>query len=179
MHKHLVVIPIVAPFCCEVVKLMDKVAHETGINPPHYELAPHMSFHRPIHGVDEAVLRRGLVRVTRLMRQTRATFHGLYAFERQYIVLPAQATLRAATLWVSINDFLSSLPGYEESEYAGDNTLHVTIAKGVTPVFDQSWPKIQGIQFNPLTVPIKTIDLYRKSTIRGGWEGVESFHIPE
>jgi len=182
MHKHLkhlVVIPIVVPSCCEIIKLMDRVADVTGINPPHYELAPHMTFHRPIRGADEEVLRQGLVRITKLLRQTRATFHGLYPFGKEHIVLPAQATFRAATLWVGINDLLSSLPGYEESEYDGDNILHVTIATGTTPVFDRAWPEIQGIRFDPITVPIKTIDLYRKSIVRGGWEGVESFRLQE
>ncbi|MDD2657458.1 MAG: hypothetical protein PHD04_02215 [Candidatus Pacebacteria bacterium] len=156
---------------------MDQVAHVTGINPPYYELAPHMTFHRPIHEADEAVLLAGLERVTRLMQQTRATFHGLYALERQYIVLPAQATLHMTRLLVGIN-LLSSLPGYEQGENDGDNRLHIKIAE-TSSVFDRVWPEIQGIRFDPITVPIKTIDLYRKSIVRGGWEKIESFHLPE
>ncbi len=178
MYKYLVLFPIPDPFGGQLCKLQDEVAALTHISPPYFNLEPHVTFHRPLSGIGENVLKNLIRSATLQMRQTRITLHALYSFGKHYIVLPVQATRDVAALWVEINHLLARLPEYEHGQYDGDNTLHISIAAKTILVFDQTWPAIRKIQVEPMTIPLRTIALYRKLVEGGPWETVETFSIP-
>ncbi len=178
MHKYLVLFPIPNPFARRICRLMDDVAAITGLQPPYHKLLPHVTLHRILMGVDERVLKNLVASATLQVRQTTVTLHSLLPFGKRYVVLPVHLTRSAASLWVCINDLLSRLPEYEHSEYDADNTLHITVAAKTTPVFDHAWPLIQKIPVEPMTIPLRTIALYRKPAAGGRWEAVETFSLP-
>ncbi len=178
MYKYLIPFPVPDPFKGRICELQDAVATITNISPPYWRLAPHVTFHRPLTGISENVLKNIVGSAVLQMRQTRITLHALYPFGKHYIVLPVQATRAVASLWVEINNLLRRLPEYEHGEYDDDNTLHVTIAEKTTPVFDRAWPAVRKIPFEPITVPLRSVALWRKSAEGGAWETVEAFNIP-
>jgi hypothetical protein len=178
MDKYLVLFPIPEPFNGQICLLMEKVASITGTQPPFWQLTPHMTFHRPLAGIDEDVLKNLVASAVLQMRRTRITLSGLFPFGKQYIVLPAQATRSVASLWVEINNLLSRLPEYEHGPYDDDNTLHVTVASKTSAVFDRAWPAIQGIRVESMTIPLQTICVCKKPIEGGKWENVASFSIP-
>ncbi len=179
MNKYLISFPIPDPFCGQLCLEMEKVASITGIPPPFWQLEPHMTFHRPLLGIDEGLVKNLVTSATLQMRQTRITLSGLFPFGEHFIVRPVQATRSVAALWVEINNLLSRLPEYEHGEYDGDNTLHVTIAQKTSAVFDRSWPEIRKIEVKPMTIPLRSIALYRKPAAGGRWESIASFPIPQ
>jgi len=179
MYKHLVLFPVPNPFCGQICKIEDRIAHETGINPPYVKLPPHMTFHRPIAGLNERTLVNLIASATLQVRQTRITVSSLFPFGKHYIVMPEQSTRTVAALWNALNDLVSRLPEYEHGEYDGDNALHITVAEKTTPVFDRVWPTVRKIEIEPMTIPLREIALCRKPIEGGRWVKVASFPIPE
>ncbi|MCX6787619.1 MAG: 2'-5' RNA ligase family protein [Candidatus Kaiserbacteria bacterium] len=179
MNTYLILFLIPNPFCIRLCRLMDGITSITGLTPPYRNLPPHVTFHRPLTGiVDETVLKELLRDTVARMRQTRITLHGLSTFEKQFVILPVQATRGAATLWVEIAKVLSQLPEYKPGEYDNDNTLHVTVAEKTSRIFDQVWPKIRNIETEIMHIPLQRIALYRKPFEGGVWKQIATFPIP-
>lgn len=178
MEKYLVLFLIPEPFRTQLCQLMDEVARVSGLPPPHLSLPPHMTFHRPLAGIDECVMKNIVQSAALQMHQTRVTLHALFPFGEHYIVLPVQATKSVAALWVEIGNLLSRLPEYEHDQYDGDNTLHVTIAAKTTPLFDRVWATLRTRRIDPMTMRLTEISLYKKSAEGGVWTPVETFLLP-
>ena len=165
---------------CIVQQLMCEVWEHTNIEAPYIrDMLPHVTLHRPVVGIDEEKM-RNLARscALRVDRNIRVTVSDLSHFGKEYIVLRINTTQSLASLWVNLNDVLSKLAEYEHGEFDGDNTLHITIAKNTTEVFDKVWPKIQEITVPKIIIPVTLIELYRKLTDGGKWEMIEAFPIP-
>lgn len=177
-YKYLVSFVIPEPFNTELCVLMDQVSRHTKLPSPYKKLSPHVTFHRPIEEIDEAVIKNLVQSMTLQMHRTRITVSHLFPFGKQYIVLPVHATRRLAKLWVGINDLLSQLPEYEHGEFDHDNTLHITIAENTSRVFDDVWEDIRAISIKPMTISVEKIAVMRKSVTDGSWEELVRYDIP-
>lgn len=176
MKKYLILFPIPDPYKTRICQTMDEIALHTKIVPPYEKLLPHITFHRPITGIDERVIQNLVLSMSLQAKKTRITVSSMYAFGRHYMVLPVHATHAIANLWVGIHKLLSSLPAYEHSEFDHDNTLHITLAEKTSNIFDEVWPKVRAIPFTEMTIPVEHIELYRK--FEGGiWEKVTSYEL--
>jgi 2'-5' RNA ligase len=173
--KYLIALRIPEPGYTAIINLMDEVAEITGIEPPYKNIQPHVTFHRPI----EHIIERKIIDLTRSMSlqvsQTRLTLSHLYNFGKEYAVLPVHATKGLADFWIGINKLLSLLPEYRHGKFDDDNTLHITIANNLSPVFDSVWPLIQDIRFT-LSIPVSTIDLLGANKGKA-WNTIEEFHL--
>ena len=178
MFKHRFSIPVHGQDSVNLLKLMDEVASITGINPPYYRYPPFMGLCKPFSGSDENTLINAVGKAVTQMKRSRITFHGLSHFGKQFIILPAQATLGAAVVIVELNKMLSHLPEGARGSCNGDNVLHIPITEKITREFDRFWPEIQKVRVDLMTFPLVTIDLCRKPVEGGRWEVVERFHIP-
>lgn len=176
MEKFVVIFPIPEPYHAQLILLMDRVAAITGLPPPHHNLPPHVTFHRPLEGLDKDDVYSRVRSAILKIRQTRITVHSLYPFGKHYIVLPVHATLTTSILWVSIAELLGILPEYRHEKYDGDNTLHISVATKTTDVFDHAWPRIARIPMESMTIPLTALSIYRKG-LGGGWAPWQSFAI--
>ena len=133
---------------------------------------------------DDAVLRRLLANIaTRQTGQSSITFSGsVDHFEgskkEMYIVLPAQTTWKAASLWVEVREELAILLGHNQDERDDDNTLHSTLAEVTEEKHNQAWPKIRQFRIERMTMRLRSLDLCRKPMTGGKWGKVASFSIP-
>lgn len=180
-YKFLVLFPIPEPHCSVLCRFMDEVAEHTKLPPPYIKIPPHITFHRPIAGIEQGALEDIVTSSSLQIKQTRITVSSLFPFGKQYMVLPVHATLGLVSLWVGLNNFLSRLPEYVHSEFDVDNTLHITIAGKTSAVFDDVWPAVNKLSVPNLTIPVKKIELHRKLIDRDDklWERVASFSIPQ
>ena len=180
-YKYLVLFPIPEPESSDLCALMNDVAEYTKLPPPYKNIPPHVTFHRPISKINPETL-VNLVRSASLQsNKTRITVSSFLPFEKQYIVLPVHETLSFNSLWVELYKLLSCLPQYEHGEFDPDNTLHITVARKVSNVFYNVWPKVRLIPVPILTISVTHIELYRKQLNKEGavWERIESFPIPD
>jgi hypothetical protein len=178
MKKYLVAFPIAGEPRGEICSLAEKVASLSNIKPPHWTFPPHLIFRQPLSGIDETDLINALSSGVPKMRRSRARLHALYAFGKEHIVLPAQATLGASEILVAVNAILSQLSGYQHDAYDPENTLYVTVAENMRGEFDRTWLSIQKIAFEPIEIPLLTIVLLRKLSEGGTWEQKATFAIP-
>ena len=177
MFKYLVALPVPAPFDDDIVSLMVRVAAVTELNPP-CKLPPHVSFLKPLINIEERVLGNLVWSAVLSMRETRMTVSSFFNFGTHYFVLPVQVPLRAAALWIWMSKRIVLLPEYKYGPYDWDNTPHITVATNTTPVFEQSWPIVRRMEFEPITFPVTEVALYRKPVDGGNWELVKTFSIP-
>lgn len=181
VYKYLILFPIPEPHSSDLRAFMDEIAELTKLPPPYKEIPPHITFHRPVREIDPEILRY-LIRSSSLqIRKTRITVSGLFPFGKQYLVLPVHATLGLASFWVELNNLLSRLPRYVHGEFDTDNTLHITVARKVSDVFHNIWPKVCHIPVPRITAPVTHIELHRKELggQYGVWEKIDSFMIPD
>lgn len=159
----------------------DRIAEETDTHPPHLWTPPHLTLHRPIVA-DEREVRGRLARVSSQAQQVNLCFSGNLDCYRnedaEYFVLPAQTPLDVASLWVAVHEAFSGLPGYERIKTDGSTTLHAIIAKVTPAISKRVWPKVREFRTEPMTTPVTTIDLFRKPTLGGKWEIIDTFPIP-
>jgi hypothetical protein len=113
------------------------------------------------------------------IRQTRITVSHLHHFGKEYIVMPVHATRSIATLWVGINQLLSSLPEYVHGKFDDDNTLHITVAEDFSDVFDEVWSKIKTIPIDEMNIPVQKLEIHRKLISGGTWEKCAEYDIPK
>ena len=150
MEKYMLSFPIEEePYCGIICSLMDKISVLTGRPPLYEKLYPHITFHRPISGIDESVIKKiteGSI-LTHL-RQTRISISSIHHFGKQYIVLPVNATRAIADFWVNLSSLLSQIPEYEHGLYDYDNTLHITLAEKTHEIFDSIWGEVRTISFD-------------------------------
>lgn len=177
-HKYLVLFPIPTPFRERIEEIMDALAWHSGIAPPHRKLCPHVTFHRPIVGIDEKTLVELVTSMVLQSKRTRITVSHLFPFGKHYIVLPVHATLSTALLWSGITSLLERIPEYEHGPYDRDNTLHITLAEKLTPVFDKVWPAVRNLSIEEMHIPLEKVELHRKPTEGGVWEPLFEFPIP-
>ncbi len=178
MYKYIIIFPIdEEPYFSQICMLMDHVTKDTGIPPLYNKMVPHITFHRPIVGIDEEKIKNITKGSTLQTKQTRVTVSNIHNFGKNYIVLPVHATKTVANLWISINSILSQLPEYEHDIYDGDNTLHITLAEKTSKVFDSCWKNIKEISFEEMDIPVKKISILKKAINGGDWETVEEYDI--
>lgn len=175
--KYLILFPAPKPYAGKLMDLMDTVALRTGLPTPHKKLPPHVTFHRPITGIAEEVILDLTKSVALRSRQTRVTVSHLFNFGKQYIVLPVHATRSVASFWVAITEVLAMRPEYRHGEFDHDNTLHITIAEKVAPVFDRTWPTVRNMFHEEMNIPMQSVELFRKCS-GSNWEKIENFPIP-
>ncbi|MEI6022804.1 MAG: 2'-5' RNA ligase family protein [bacterium] len=155
---------------------MDKISIYTNIDPPYKKLCPHITFHRPIVGIDEQVIKNLVHSMSLQSKKTRITVSGIYAFGTHYIVLPVHTTNAIAKLWTGIHKLLASVPEYEHGVFDHDNTLHITLAEKTSEVFTEIWPKVKNIYFTEITIPVENIELYKKEP-NGIWQKVSTYEL--
>lgn len=175
-NKYLILFPIPEPYQVGICNIMDTIAVHTKIDPPYKKLDPHITFHRPITGIEERVIQNLVLSMSLQAKRTRITVSGIYAFGKHYIVLPVHATHAIANLWVGIHKLFSSLPAYEHNEFDHDNTLHITLAEKTSAVFDRAWPLVHDMPFTEMTIPVEHIVLYKKEP-GGTWKKVTSYEL--
>ncbi len=178
-YKYLILFPIPEPFNTKLRLLMDSISERTAVPPPYKKLPPHITFHRPIEGVEESTIKNLVESMTLQIHQTRITVNELFPFGKEFVVLPVHATRRLATLWVGINNLLSMLPEYEHGEFDHDNTLHITVAEKTSAIFDTVWKDIKQIAMEPMTIPVEAIEIHRKLIPIGSWEKIAEYTIPK
>ncbi len=180
-YKYIVSFPVPQPYRRRIEKLMAIAAACSGIPSPATKLRPHITFHRPIENIDEETIKRVVQSIVLQIRQTRITVSGFHAFGKEYIVLPVHGTVEVAYLWTGILKLLSAVPEYVHGTFDHDNTLHITIAEKITPVFDTVWPLLQAQPFESMTIPVKKIAIDRKLIGVDGssWERVKEYSIPK
>jgi hypothetical protein len=173
-------LPIPDECCEELCCLMDKVAQYTEITPPYKQIRPHITFHRPIVGIKQEVIEHLIRSSVYCARQAMMQIGSLAPFGEQYIVLPVCPTFSLALFWTTLNGLLLQLPEYIHEEYDRCNTLHITVAKKVSKVFDNDiWKAIKTISVPNLVIPINRVLLCRKR-INGDnnqWEEIKTFDI--
>jgi 2'-5' RNA ligase len=143
-------------------ELMDTIAIHTKLPSPYLSMPAHITFHRPIVGISEEKICKLVQSMVLQMKKTTVTLSGIYSFGKHYMVLTVHATYQLATFWVGMKTLLSILPEYEHGEFDMENTLHITLAKKTSQVFDTAWPEVQKIVFDPIDVDIEHIDIYQK-----------------
>lgn len=186
--KYLILFPIRGWHADRLVELMDWVATHTKLPPPHVNLPPHVTFHKPIQGMTGDEVANLVASMTLQVKRTRIK-HGehLFAFGKHYIVIPIHATNALANLWAGITRLLSSVPTYEHDPYAHDNTLHITIAAKTTDVFDKIWldvrdthiPSPDALAEQGQEILLESVELWKKPVKGGKWEFLREFPIPE
>lgn len=175
--RYFVAFDVPPPFDKKICRLMDWVATATSLEPSYLNLPPHVTFHPPVTGIRESVLHALITSVAFRMRPTHMRVNALDHFGKHYIVLPVQSTQSVARLWVGINQLLRCLPEYEHGAYDDENTLHISVATKTSEVFDRAWPKIQQMRFEPMTIPVSELALYRKP-LGGVWQKIATFSFP-
>ena len=157
---------------------MDEISKKTGLPVLYQKMCPHVTFHRPIVGINESTI-KNITEGTILthLRQTRISISNIHHFGKQYIVLPVHATKTLADFWVNLNSLLSQIPEYEHGAFDNDNTLHITVAEKTYDVFDTVWKDIRMISFEEMEIPLKKIGIYKKPINNGIWQMVEEYEI--
>lgn len=176
-YKHIVIFALTGELLDRIKNYMDWIATYTKVAPPHLKLVPHVTFHRPIAGIDEQRLVKTVSGMTDLMYQTRMRYSGLDCFGKNFIVLPIHATQPAAALWASITTLVSTFPGYAHGPYDHDNTLHVSLAGGICKTFDAAWPHIKKIEVEPRDILVDSLEIHRKPIEGGSWELLQAFPL--
>ncbi len=182
-YKYLIIFPIPSRESKLLCDMMDKIARLTKpsppyISPPYERLSPYVTFHRPISGINEDVLKNILQSAILQIKVTRIRLNGLDCFGKQYIVAPVQATASVAHLWIALLQLLQRIPEYKHEKFDHDNTLHVTMAEKIFTVFDKIWPKVRRFKFDAMDIIFDKMELWRKSVTGGSWEKVETFCLP-
>lgn len=179
MYKYILIFPIDEdPYLGTIRELMDKISIKTGLPPLYKKMCPHVTFHRPLVGINESVI-RNITEGTILthLRQTRISISNIHHFGKQYIVLPVHATKTLADFWVNLNSLLSQIPEYEHGAFDSDNTLHITVAEKTHNVFDFVWGEIRVFPFEEMDIPLKKIRICRKPVDGGVWDTVKEYQI--
>lgn len=181
MKKYMILCPVEGQPGKVICTIMDNVSVFTKKLQPYLKLIPHMTFHRPIKGIDEEKLINIAVSAAKRLKKTRITISGLYHFGKKYIVLPVHATLLVAMGWADLFKEVSQLPEYEHSDYDHDNTLHITIGEDLEEVFDTAWSKIQrNCIIDSMDIVVDKIEIWSKSDRKGSkWRCVKSIPLPD
>lgn len=178
-QKYLVLFPLPKPYVDTVRVFMDRIAVHTKLPPPYLSLPPHVTFHRPIVGIREEEIRHAVATATHRTHRTHMTVGSLFPFGKHYLVMPVHATRALSSFWVGLNNIFMYTPEYECGAYDDENTLHITVAKKTSDVFDDAWPNIARIPVPIMTVPVAQVALYQKSIHDGTWRVLETFSISE
>lgn len=159
--------------------LMERVASETGIQPPHWcsHLPLHIALHSPVVQSETGVLKRIMEESARRASQSEMRLADTLYFSHGDIVLPVFTPLAVASLWTEINEQIGKLPGCKPEACGRADTLYVTIAKGAPALSDYSRWKIQRAMAE-IRIPFCMTALYQKPIARGSWERAASFNIP-
>jgi 2'-5' RNA ligase len=176
-NKYFILFPVPEPWLTKICGLIDKVVIHTGGGPLYEKLIPHMTFHRPVTGIDEEVMKNLVHSIALQMHQTTISVDYISSFGKEYIVLPVQATMGAASIRVGIHNILSKVPEYGHDPYDAQNTLHITLAEHTTPIFDAVWPKVLELPIESMSIPVEVISLYGKPE-GGKWIEIVSYPIP-
>lgn len=181
MKKYMILFPIEGQPGKAICTMMDNISVFTEKPQPYLKLITHMTFHRPIKGVDEKKLIDIATSAAKRLKKTRITVSGLYHFGKKYIVLPVHATLVVAMVWADLFKEVSQLPEYEHSPYDHDNTLHVTIGDDLVDVFDNVWKPIQeNCIIDAMDITVDKIDVWSKSNRKDSkWRRVKSIKLPD
>ncbi len=178
-YKYLILFPIPNPYKDKIIALMDHIESLTGIPAPHKKIIPHMTFHSPIKELSAERILSLTESMVLQISQTRIVTNNLFAFGKQYIVLPAHATRGVASLWVGINDLLTRLPHYEHGPYDYENTLHITIANHMFADFDWLWPKLQNEPTEVMEIPVQIVEVWKKGLEEGQqWQKIKDYELP-
>lgn len=176
-HRYLILFPVPRSVRTQLIDLMNEIGKATRLRPPYKNLPPHVTFHRPITGINEKKIIDVVRSASLQIEPTRISVSGIHNFGKQYMVLPVHATLSVARLWVRVNDLLSCLPNYEHGKFDNDNTLHITVAGGTSAVFDEAWPKVKQLPIPQLHIPVERMEIYKSPIGRHFWRRVEKFEI--
>lgn len=181
MNKYIILFPITGGSGKSINEVMDKISAITHTEQPYKKMLPHITFHRPIKGVDEEKLINIAKSVALRLHKSRIRLNSLDHFGKEFIVLPVQATKTMATLWTGIHEILAQVPEYQHGQFDHDNTLHVTVAEKLSDIFDNTWKTIQkDCVFEPMDIEVKTIEIHSKSDEIGtAWECLTSIPLPE
>jgi 2'-5' RNA ligase len=181
MKKYMILFPIEGQPGKAICTMMDNISVFTEKPQPYLKLITHMTFHRPIKGVDEKKLIDIAISAAKRLKKTRITVSGLYHFGKKYIVLPVHATLVVAMVWSDLFKEVSQFKQYEHSDYDHDNTLHITIGEDLVDVFDTAWPKIQrNCIIDAMDIIVDKIEIWSKSDRKGSkWRRVKSIPLPD
>ena len=175
--KHIVLFPLRDELGERILNYMDQVAAYTRLDPPHRKLLPHVTFHRPIEGINESRLVNLVAGMATMTHVTRMRYAGLDSFGMNYIVLPIQATQAVAALWAAITTLLSTFPEYEHGPYDHDNTLQISLAGGTHKVFSRAWPHISRMHVEPRDIVVDCLEIHRKPVEGGAWEFLQRFDL--
>jgi hypothetical protein len=177
-YKYLVLFPVPKPHKVMIERLAEKVSAHTGLPSPYRgELGPHMTFHRPIEGIEEDVVLTLAKSVSLQCKPTRVTVDRLAHFGKHYIVLPVQTTLANAYFWVRLTAIFAEQPEYEHGPFDFDNTLHISIASKTSEIFDKAWPMVRAISVSEMNIPMDKVALCRKPLSGGDWEKIAEFNL--
>jgi 2'-5' RNA ligase len=178
-YKHLVLFPIKGEPGEKLIQVMDRMAELTGLPAPHEQLPPHVTFHKPIAGIEEQTVLNLVQSIALQTRQTRVTYEAHPFFlGKHYVVVRINPTIELASFWGEVSNLLSREPEYEHGPYDRDNTLHITLARKTTNVFDRIWGELNTWVLTPDEIVFDAVALYRKPLTGGPWEQVTSVPIP-
>ncbi len=170
-YKYLILFPIPKPYLKQIMDLMDIVALYTGTEPPYKNLIPHITFHRPIEGIEPEEIEDIVQSIVLQGKQTRIRINSIDSFGKEFIVIPAHGTVTVSELWIGILQTLRQHPQYFHGAFDNDNTLHITLAEKTSAVFDAIWSKICFLLTRGINIPLKKIAIYRKPIEQQGrWE---------
>jgi 2'-5' RNA ligase len=178
-YKYLVLFPIRGAQGAHLVQVMDRMAELTGLPAPHTQLPPHVTFHKPIAGINEETVLNLVQSVALQTKQTRLTYEAHpFFFGKQYVVVRINPTIELASFWSEVSNLITKVPEYEHGPFDRDNTLHITLARKTSSVFDKVWGELSAMVLTPEEVTFDSVDLYRKPLTGGAWEQVQSLPIP-
>lgn len=179
MYKYLIGIPIPNTYVPGLHHMMDIAARLADCEPLYVQTPDHMTFHKPIFGVDERTLLNTVQGVALKCKQTRVRALCLDQFDDQFIVIVVVGTQSFADFWSQVNQSLRVMPEYPHDPSDGDNTMHVTIAKNLGESFPMAWEVLMDYRFRPINVKIDTIVVWRKPIGSGSWDEIARYPIPQ
>jgi 2'-5' RNA ligase len=178
-YKYLIVVRVPEPANKIIRSLMDKVSGYTGTDPLYKKLFVHITLHKPLYGIEEEKLKNIISSVVQKMERATVGLASFHPFGRQYIVLPVIANTGFMIAFIELVKLIMPLRDYEHGEYDFNNTLHITIAEKISPIFSRIWPHIHKMPYRALEFELTTLALLRKPIHHDGlWEVVQEFIIP-
>ncbi len=178
-NKYIVLFPIEGEPGKLIRAIADKISEQTKLSSPFNKLPPHVTFHRPISEIDEQKVIDFAKSTALQIHQTRIRIIGLDHFGKEYIVMPAIATLTLSMFWTGVQTLLSRVPEYKHGEFDHDNTLHITVGENLSEVFDYVWEDIRlNVRIQPIDIMVKKISVYGKVDGSMMWKEIVSFPLP-
>ncbi len=175
MSRYIFALNVPEPASGKIRALMDRVAKITGLEAPYRTRPPYITLFPPVEAEEEDI-QRIAKHLARNLPPMSFTTDEIHPFGKKYLSLQPKVPLALAEQWISACKIIREVPGYVRGRYEGENTLHITLARHTSSIFDKAYPRIKRLRVEPIEF-IATLLVVYKEDQDGNWKCVGSFYM--